>query len=145
MFNIHVTANLPRNLPVNFFTSVKMWQNYGHESVIPFFGPPCRVAHFVTCGAEEITLAQSSIKMSAIFLQQHNEDKCRIVFYSVYHWNANCQILVPCQHIMPGQLAGQNQVVGHSFFLPRVFLTNTGFWLARRALARLTAACTQIA
>ena len=42
IFNIHLTANLPRNLPVKFFfKSVKNWQNYGHESVAPFFGPPC--------------------------------------------------------------------------------------------------------
>ena len=42
MFNIHLTANLLRNVPVKkFCKSVKMWQNYGHESVAPFFVPPC--------------------------------------------------------------------------------------------------------
>ena len=40
-FNVHLTANLPRNLPLKIFQSVKIWQNYGHESVAPFFGPPC--------------------------------------------------------------------------------------------------------
>jgi len=43
IFDTHLTANLSRNLPVNFFKSVKIWQNYGHESVAPFFGPPCRI------------------------------------------------------------------------------------------------------
>ena len=42
IFNIHLTANLPRNLPVKkILKMVKIWQNYGHESVAPFFGPPC--------------------------------------------------------------------------------------------------------
>jgi len=45
IFNIRLTANLLRNLPVKgFLKSVKNWQNYGHESVAPFFGPPCIVA-----------------------------------------------------------------------------------------------------
>jgi len=39
-FNIHLTANLLRNLPVKeFLKSVKNWQNYGDESVAPFFWP----------------------------------------------------------------------------------------------------------
>ena len=43
-FNIHLTANLLRNLLVKkICKSVKIWQNYGHESVAPFFGPPCTV------------------------------------------------------------------------------------------------------
>jgi len=41
-FNFHLTAYLPKNLPVNFlFKSVKIWQNYRHESVVQLFGPPC--------------------------------------------------------------------------------------------------------
>jgi len=44
IFNNHLTANLLKNLPVNFFEPVKIWQNYGHESVAPLFGPPCIVA-----------------------------------------------------------------------------------------------------
>jgi len=32
------------------------------------------------------------------------------------------------------------EAADHSFFLPRVFLTSTGFWLLSNALARLTAA-----
>jgi len=40
IFNIHLTTNLPRNLPVKeFFQSVKIWRNYGHESAAHFFGP----------------------------------------------------------------------------------------------------------
>jgi len=38
IFNVHLTVNLPRNLSVKtFLKSVKIWQNYGHESVAPFF------------------------------------------------------------------------------------------------------------
>ena len=40
IFNIHLTANLLRNFPVNLKKSVKIWQNYGHESVARFFGHP---------------------------------------------------------------------------------------------------------
>ena len=44
IFNTHLTANLPGNLPVKKnLKSVKTWQNCGHESVAPFFGPPCRL------------------------------------------------------------------------------------------------------
>ena len=42
IFEMYLTANLPRNLPVKIFLkSVKNWQNYGHESAAPFFGPTC--------------------------------------------------------------------------------------------------------
>jgi len=38
IFNIDLTANLLRNLPVKFLKkSVKISQNYGHESVAPLF------------------------------------------------------------------------------------------------------------
>ena len=41
IFNDHLTANLPRNLPMKtIFKSVKIWQNYGHESMAPFFAHP---------------------------------------------------------------------------------------------------------
>jgi len=41
IFNTRLTANLPRNLPVQkFCKSVKIWQNYGHESVAPFLAHP---------------------------------------------------------------------------------------------------------
>ena len=33
IFTIHLTTNLPMNLSVKQFKSVKIWQNYGHESV----------------------------------------------------------------------------------------------------------------
>jgi len=38
IFNMHLTANLPRYLPVKkFCESVKIWQKYGHESVARLF------------------------------------------------------------------------------------------------------------
>ena len=41
IFDIYLTANLQRNLPVKkFLKSVKNWQNYGHESVAPFLAHP---------------------------------------------------------------------------------------------------------
>jgi len=40
IFDIRLTANLPRNLPVKKFRqSAKNWQNYGHASVTQFFWP----------------------------------------------------------------------------------------------------------
>ena len=43
IFNIHLTDNLPRNLPVKkILKSVKIWQKYGNEFVALLFGPPCR-------------------------------------------------------------------------------------------------------
>jgi len=40
-FNIHLTTNLRRNLPVEKkFKSVKIWQNYGHESVAHYLTHP---------------------------------------------------------------------------------------------------------
>jgi len=68
IFKIHLTANLPRNLPVNFFKSVTIWQNYGHESASRFFGPPCipfEAQHPHSCtnwgefGVEESTFAST--------------------------------------------------------------------------------------
>jgi len=44
MFNVLLTVNLLRNLPVKKFSkSVKIWQTYARmvESVAPFFGAPC--------------------------------------------------------------------------------------------------------
>ena len=42
IFNIHLTTNLPRNLPVKKnSTSVQIWQNCGHESLAPLFGACC--------------------------------------------------------------------------------------------------------
>ena len=38
--NIHLTANLPRNLSVNFIIGQDL-KNYSNESVARFFGPPC--------------------------------------------------------------------------------------------------------
>jgi len=53
---MHLTANLPRNLPVKkILKSVKNWHNYGHESVAPFFGPPCKLfkKSYLTKGSVE--------------------------------------------------------------------------------------------
>jgi len=45
MFNIQLTANLLRKLLVKKLSkSVKIRQNYGHESVAQFFGSPCITA-----------------------------------------------------------------------------------------------------
>jgi len=56
IFDIHLTANLPRNLPVKkFLKLLKNWQNYGHESVAPFFGPPCTWNFFYTSLQENLT------------------------------------------------------------------------------------------
>jgi len=42
IFNMNLIENLPINPPVkNICELVKIWQNYVHESVAPFFGPPC--------------------------------------------------------------------------------------------------------
>jgi len=42
IFSMHLTANLSRNFPAKKnCKSVEIQQNYGHESVAPFFGPPC--------------------------------------------------------------------------------------------------------
>ena len=38
IFNIHLTANLPRNLSINFLL-VKIRQNCGHGPVAPLFWP----------------------------------------------------------------------------------------------------------
>jgi len=38
-FNIRFTTNLLKNFQWNFFESVEIWQNYGHESVAPLFWP----------------------------------------------------------------------------------------------------------
>jgi len=41
IFNVHLTASLPRNLPVKkVIKSVKIWQNCGNESVAPFLAHP---------------------------------------------------------------------------------------------------------
>jgi len=53
MFNIHLTANLLRNLPVTKnCKSVKILRNYGHECVVaPFLAHPVyrSVAEWLAC------------------------------------------------------------------------------------------------
>jgi len=62
IFNIHLSVNLQRNLPVKkILKSVMIWQNYGHESVAQFFGPPCT---FVTCAIKYQWINQSDIGSS---------------------------------------------------------------------------------
>ena len=61
MFNIYLTANLPRNLPVkNICKSVKIWQNCGHASVAPFFGPPSRSSNFLAANLLTFTQEQTA-------------------------------------------------------------------------------------
>ena len=49
-FNVRLTTNLPRNLLVkNFFESVKIWQNYGRESVAHFLWPTLYVVNADMC------------------------------------------------------------------------------------------------
>jgi len=51
MLNIEITANLLRNRPLKKISkSAKIRQKYGHESVVPFFGPPCRYRNPVRGG-----------------------------------------------------------------------------------------------
>jgi len=37
IFNMHLTANLPRNISVKKFVNRLIRQNYGHESMAPFW------------------------------------------------------------------------------------------------------------
>ena len=47
IFNIHLTANLATNPPVKkILKSVKIWYNYGHESVAPLFWPTLYIVYF---------------------------------------------------------------------------------------------------
>ena len=62
--NIRLTANLPRNLVFKkCLKSIKIWRNYGHESVAQFFGPPCiyiRVSHSQPVVTSSVTWLRSS-------------------------------------------------------------------------------------
>ena len=61
IFDIHLTANLPRNLSVKkisvkkILKSAKNWQNYDHESVASFFGPPCSLCGRINVRAYDRT------------------------------------------------------------------------------------------
>jgi len=72
ILNTHLTVNLVRNLPVkNFFKSVKILQNYGHESVARFFGPPC--TYKLLCGLHSVRpcLSVRPSHRSTTLQQQH--------------------------------------------------------------------------
>jgi len=73
ILNTHLTVNLVRNLPVkNFFKSVKILQNYGHESVARFFGPPC--TYKLLCGLHSVRPCLSvrpSHRSTTTLQQQH--------------------------------------------------------------------------
>ena len=64
-FNIPLTTDLPRNLPVKKIKLVNIWQNYCHESVAHFFDPPCicqvpsLYSHCWNCQNCHITLHES--------------------------------------------------------------------------------------
>jgi len=48
IFSMHLSENLPRNLPVNKISkSVKIWQNYGYESVM---NPECKLQIALAAG-----------------------------------------------------------------------------------------------
>ena len=65
IFDIHLTANLLGNLPVKKnCKSVKIWQNYGHESVAPF------LAHAV------VTLKQFTSMQSFYIVQSLRGSPC---------------------------------------------------------------------
>ena len=52
ILNIHLTANLLRNLLVKKFSkSVTIWQNYGHASAARYFDPLCRHSERKNLGA----------------------------------------------------------------------------------------------
>jgi len=45
ILNNHFTENLLENLTVEeFWKSVQIWRNYGHEFGVQFLGPPCKYA-----------------------------------------------------------------------------------------------------
>jgi len=61
IFNMRLTANLPRHLPVKICKSVKIWQNYGHEYLAHFFGPPCRLNdRYCSSDSDEFELKERS-------------------------------------------------------------------------------------
>jgi len=78
IFNIHLATNLPKNLPVFFLKSVKIWQNYGHESlaVSTFLAHPvgcvaakrvCRTSNENTrslTGAGSVMVERPSVRLS---------------------------------------------------------------------------------
>ena len=49
IFNTRLSTNLQRNLPVNFFKSAKIWQNYGYEFAAPLFWPTLYIGTCRTC------------------------------------------------------------------------------------------------
>jgi len=63
--NIHLTANLPLNLPLKFFfKSVKIWQKYGHESVACLFWP---ILYMSACWARGWPLQNSKTDQDAFY------------------------------------------------------------------------------
>ena len=63
-FNIHLIADLPRNLQVKkFLKSVEIWQNYGHESVAPFFWPIL----YIKIAQQTITVQDFTFKIDSFF------------------------------------------------------------------------------
>ena len=47
IFNIHLTVNQPRNLPLKFFNRLR-FDSYGHESVATLFWPTLYALHSET-------------------------------------------------------------------------------------------------
>jgi len=61
--NIRLTANLPVE---NFFKSVKIWQNYDHESVAPFVAHPVHEAALARSDAAKIRCNFSTEKLCGL-------------------------------------------------------------------------------
>jgi len=88
IFDIHFTANLPKNLPVKFFKSVKNWQNYGQESVARLSGPSrilIAKAHFTSTTVRTHNPHQNCFKLNFSTLQencqmQKRQSNCKIAF-----------------------------------------------------------------
>ena len=57
----HFTANLLENLLVKeFFKSVEISQTYGHEFVVQFFGPPCKIPAIYRLASSFVKWAQDA-------------------------------------------------------------------------------------
>jgi len=96
IFNIRLTANLPRNLQVKkFLKSVKIWQNYGHESVAPFFGLPCLFTDRADAGTVSLVVNQDSLLNENVWTTtvKNSQIACSIVLQAML-WVFDCSAIV---------------------------------------------------
>jgi len=69
IFNIRLTADLLRNIPVKTFKSVQIWQNYGHVSPLFLVHPIYTYIHSYRDLLREISLQyMHSIKEDSLFV-----------------------------------------------------------------------------